>query len=231
MSENSQPNTVDTQILEELSGKYLTFVLADTEYAIGILKVREIVGLIPVTCMPETPDYVRGVINLRNEVIPVVDLRVRLGLKCEDDNPQTCIIIVEVSKVDMLKCWEVKKCGKEECPAYGNRDRRCWYLTGTHCGGEIQGSYHQKKSNCGQCPVYQHAIKEGTVVLVGLVVDGVTEVLPITNQQIDPPPAFTTVVDTGCILGMVKNGNSLKILLDIDQVMTGNNGGSPQEVA
>ena len=61
-------------------GKYLTFSLAGEEYGIGILKIREIIGMMPITSVPETPDYVKGVINLRGKVIPVVDLRLRFGI-------------------------------------------------------------------------------------------------------------------------------------------------------
>ncbi|HNQ01753.1 MAG TPA: chemotaxis protein CheW, partial [Syntrophales bacterium] len=62
-------------------GKYLTFSLAGEEYGIGILKVREIIGMMPITPVPRTPDFVKGVINLRGKVIPVIDLRLRFGLE------------------------------------------------------------------------------------------------------------------------------------------------------
>jgi chemotaxis signal transduction protein/ABC-type nitrate/sulfonate/bicarbonate transport system substrate-binding protein len=78
-------------------GKYLTFVVKDNEYGISILKIREIIGLIPITWMPKMPDYVKGVINLRGKVIPVVDLRLRLGLPEVTRGSRTCIIIMEVA--------------------------------------------------------------------------------------------------------------------------------------
>ena len=62
-------------------GKYLTFSLAGEEYGIGILKVREIIGMMPFTPVPQTPDFVKGVINLRGKVIPVVDLRLKFGMR------------------------------------------------------------------------------------------------------------------------------------------------------
>jgi len=59
------------------AGKYLTFTLADEEYGIGILKVKEIIGMMPITSVPRTPEFVKGVINLRGKVIPVIDLRLK----------------------------------------------------------------------------------------------------------------------------------------------------------
>jgi len=77
-------------------GKYLTFSLAGEEYGIGILKVREIIGMMPVTPVPRTPDFVKGVINLRGKVIPVIDLRLRFGLEAAAYTERTCIIVVEI---------------------------------------------------------------------------------------------------------------------------------------
>ena len=77
-------------------GKYLTFSLAGEEYGIGILKVREIIGMMPVTPVPQTPDFVKGVINLRGKVIPVIDLRLRFGLDATAYTERTCIIVVEI---------------------------------------------------------------------------------------------------------------------------------------
>ena len=77
-------------------GKYLTFALAGEEYGIGILKVKEIIGLMPITTVPQTPGYVKGVINLRGKVIPVADLRLKFGMEAMEYNERTCIIVVEV---------------------------------------------------------------------------------------------------------------------------------------
>ena len=77
-------------------GKYLTFSLTGEEYGIGILKIREIIGMLPITSVPETPHYVKGVINLRGKVIPVVDLRLRFGMPEIDYTERTCIIVVEM---------------------------------------------------------------------------------------------------------------------------------------
>jgi len=77
-------------------GKYLTFSLAGEEYGIGILKVREIIGMMTVTPVPQTPEFVKGVINLRGKVIPVIDLRLRFGLDATAYTERTCIIVVEI---------------------------------------------------------------------------------------------------------------------------------------
>jgi purine-binding chemotaxis protein CheW len=79
-------------------GKYLTFALANEEYGLEILKVREIIGYINVTAVPQTPHYVKGVINLRGQVIPVVDLRAKFGMETADITDETCIIVVEITQ-------------------------------------------------------------------------------------------------------------------------------------
>ena len=81
-----------------LAGKYLTFRLADEGYGIEILKVQEIIGLMNVTHVPRTPSFIRGVINLRGKVIPVIDLRLKFGLERKDDTEKTCIIVVQVKQ-------------------------------------------------------------------------------------------------------------------------------------
>lgn len=76
-------------------GKYLTFTLNKEEYGIGILKVKEIIGMMPITPVPQTPEYVKGVINLRGKVIPVIDLRLRFGMEKVLYDERTCIVVVE----------------------------------------------------------------------------------------------------------------------------------------
>jgi purine-binding chemotaxis protein CheW len=78
-------------------GKYLTFALAHEEYGLEILKVREIIGYIDVTALPQTPHHIKGVINLRGQVIPVVDLRAKFGMETAEVTEQTCIIVVEIT--------------------------------------------------------------------------------------------------------------------------------------
>jgi len=145
--------------------KYLTFTLADEEYGIGLLKVREIIGIMNITPMPQTPPYVKGIINLRGRIIPVVDLRQKFGLEWTAYTNRTCIIVAEVNS------------------------------------------------------------RSGTMQ-IGVVVDFVSEVLPILAADIDPPPSFGNGVDTQYILGIGKAKGGIKILLDIDQVLAGEDLGS-----
>jgi purine-binding chemotaxis protein CheW len=77
-------------------GKYLTFTLKDEGYGIDILKVKEIIGMIAVTTIPQTPSYVKGVINLRGKVIPVIDLRVKFGIEETSYTNHTSIIVVDM---------------------------------------------------------------------------------------------------------------------------------------
>ena len=141
-------------------GKYLTFALGPEEYGLEILKVREIIGYMDITAVPQTPEYVKGVINLRGQVIPVIDLRAKFGMETTDVTEETCIIVVEIT----------------------------------------QGS---RKFN------------------TGIVVDHVSEVLDIAGDDIEESPQFGASVNTDFILGMGKIENSVKILLDIDKVLAG----------
>ena len=140
-------------------GKYLTFTMADEDYGIGILKIKEIIGMMPITPIPQTPEFVKGVINLRGKVIPVMDLRLRFGLETKDYAERTCIIVVEI------------------------------------------------------------AGKSGTV-MIGIVVDSVSEVLNIKGEDIEDTPSFGTSLSTDYIYGMAKMEGGVKILLDIDRVLS-----------
>ena len=84
--------------LIDKEGKYLTFSLGAEEYGLEILKVREIIGYIDVTAVPQTPHHVRGVVNLRGQVIPVVDLRTKFGMETAEVTEQSCIIVVEIAQ-------------------------------------------------------------------------------------------------------------------------------------
>jgi purine-binding chemotaxis protein CheW len=113
-------------------GKYLTFTLADEQYGIGILKIKEIIGMMPITAVPKTPDFVKGVVNLRGKVIPVVDLRLRFGMDAITYTERTCVIVEEiagqsgtsligivvdsVSEVLNIRAEEI-----EDTPAFGTR--------------------------------------------------------------------------------------------------------------
>jgi purine-binding chemotaxis protein CheW len=136
------------------AGKYLTFYLADEEYGVEILKVHEIIGMLPITRVPRTPSFVRGVINLRGKVIPIIDLRERFGMPHEGAEEQ-CIIVVQV-----------------------------------------------------------HGIQ------LGVVVDKVSEVLSIADGEIEPTPSFGVDVSTEYLLGLAKGEGRVRLLLDIDRVLT-----------
>ncbi len=81
-------------------GKYLTFALGNEEFGLEILKVREIIGYMDITAVPQTPAYVKGVINLRGQVIPVVDLRMKFGMAEAEITEESCIIVVEIARAD-----------------------------------------------------------------------------------------------------------------------------------
>lgn len=79
-----------------VGGKFLSFYLSKEEYGMAILKVREIIGMVDVTPLPRTPDFVRGVINLRGKIIPVIDLRMKFGMQPAEYTNETCIVVVDV---------------------------------------------------------------------------------------------------------------------------------------
>lgn len=95
MAQAAQRMDQDAGPLRAREGKYLTFTLAREDYGLEILKVREIIGMMDITAIPQTPDYVKGVINLRGRVIPVIDLRLKFGLPAQDYGERTCIIVVD----------------------------------------------------------------------------------------------------------------------------------------
>jgi len=126
------PDKMDMAVkaMAEKEGKYLTFSLANEEYGIGILKIKEIIGMMPVTSVPRTPEFVKGVINLRGKVIPVMDLRLRFGMEEMDYTDRTCIIVVEImgatSTVEIgivvdsvSEVLNIKGDDIEETPAFG----------------------------------------------------------------------------------------------------------------
>jgi purine-binding chemotaxis protein CheW len=127
-------DTMDQAVkaMTDREGKYLTFTLAEEEYGIGILKIKEIIGMMPVTSVPKTPEFVKGVINLRGKVIPVLDLRLRFGIAEIDYTERTCIIVVEVEGqtgrveigivVDSVsEVLNIKGSEIEDTPAFGTK--------------------------------------------------------------------------------------------------------------
>ena len=159
----TEARTMETQEIKRdlahLAGKFLTFKLGEEEYGLEIVKVQEIIGLMPITRVPQMPEYVRGVINLRGRIIPTVELRAKFHMPRIEDTERTCIIVVEVM-------------------------------------------YHKGKVN------------------IGILVDEVAEVLNVAADQIDEAPEFGTHVSTDFMLGMGIVNEDVKILLDIDKVLT-----------
>lgn len=147
-----------------LTGKYLTFRLAEEDYGVPLLQVKEIVGMMPVTAVPQTPDHFKGVINLRGQIIPVSDLRLRFKLEAIGYNDRTCIIVVDIRDGE----------GKTR---------------------------------------------------IGVIVDAVSEVLNIREEEIESTPSFGARVQTDYLLGMTNMDESVKMLLDIDRVF------DPEELA
>lgn len=141
------------------AGKYLVFHLGQEEFGIQVQKVREIMGVLDITQVPQTPPHVKGVINLRGKVIPVIDLRLKFMMPAKEYTHRTCIIVVQV---------------------------------------------------CGD---------RGTM-LMGIVVDGVAEVVQVAGADVEDTPTFGKEVEVPYVMGLAKLKGKVKILLDIDQVMT-----------
>jgi len=116
---------VQTALAKE--GKYLTFALGKEDYGLEILKVREIIGMMNITAVPQVPPYVKGVINLRGKVIPVIDLRLKFGMKEIETTVETCVIVVNLSEVligiviDKVKeVLDIKQDKIEPAPNFGS---------------------------------------------------------------------------------------------------------------
>lgn len=139
-------------------GKFLTFTLGSEEYGVPVLKVREIIKVMDITQVPQVPDYVLGVINLRGKVIPVIDLRRKFGFAAIEHSERTCIIVVDVDLPSVR-------------------------------------------------------------VMMGVVVDSVSEVLNVTEAEIEETPEFGGRSTTAYLLGLAKVKDSVKILLDLDRVL------------
>jgi len=122
-----QEKTSDIPETSHCGGKYLTFVLCGEEYGVEILKIREIIGIMNITPVPQVPGYVKGVINLRGKVIPVIDLRLKFGFPEVEHTQETCIIVMEVRNkltgviVDtVLEVIDVDSAESEPAPQFGN---------------------------------------------------------------------------------------------------------------
>ncbi|MBI5418977.1 MAG: purine-binding chemotaxis protein CheW [Deltaproteobacteria bacterium] len=141
------------------SGKFLTFELDDEVYGLDILKVKEIIGIMDITSVPQSPPYMKGVLNLRGKIIPVVDLRLKFGFAEREYTERTCIIVVELSGAE----------GK---------------------------------------------------LLVGIIVDAVSEVTNISDSDVEPTPDFGGSFTVDYIQGMAKIKGKVVILLDISRVLS-----------
>lgn len=127
----TQSQAGESSVGVRLAGKYLTFRLAQEEYGLEILKVQEIIQLQAITRVPRTPPYVRGVINLRGKVIPVVDLRAKFGIEGAEDTERTCIIVVQIQAGDAVlvigilidevrEVLDIRAENIEESPSFGS---------------------------------------------------------------------------------------------------------------
>jgi purine-binding chemotaxis protein CheW len=151
----------DTKILEQIGqeedtqkGKFLTFSLGNESYGLEIKYVTEIIGIQPITEVPELPEYIRGIINLRGKIIPVMDVRLRFKKPFNEYNERTCIIVIDVKDTSL-----------------------------------------------------------------GLIVDMVSEVLPISDENIAPPPDINKSAGNRFVKGIGKVGSDVKLLLDCEMFL------------
>jgi purine-binding chemotaxis protein CheW len=101
---NSENNAINHE--EDLT-QFLSFTLGDENYGINILRVQEIRGWEEVRAIPDTPDYIKGVLNLRNIIVPIVDLRIRFGMQNVEYRPTTVIIVLSVERTDDMRVMGV----------------------------------------------------------------------------------------------------------------------------
>jgi len=146
----------------EITNKYLTFLLANEEYAVDILRVQEIKGWSKVTTIPNTPLYICGVINLRGTIVPIIDLRLRFDLERQEHGPMTVMVVIKVISPN-------------------TKER-----------------------------------------VMGIVVDAVSDVYDVTENEIKPAPEFGSVISTEFIRGLATVGEKMVIVLDIDQLLNSN---------
>jgi purine-binding chemotaxis protein CheW len=151
----STDNLVNSSKAKSAEGEYLTFVLGSEEYGLEILKVQEIRGYDAVTQIANTPEFIKGVVNLRGKIVPIVDLRIKFNLGKVEYNEFTVVIILNL---------------------------------------------------------------HGRVV--GIVVDGVSDVIALKEEQIRDVPSLVTSIDTKYIVGLATVAERMLILVDIEQLMT-----------
>jgi purine-binding chemotaxis protein CheW len=141
---------------DTLKGRYLTFALGEESYGIEVRYVTEIVGIQKITKIPELPDYVKGIINLRGKIIPVIDVRLRFRKEPKEYNDRTCVIVIDIRDLS-----------------------------------------------------------------IGLIVDTVSEVISIPDEDIVEPPEMNKGFSNRYIRNIGKVGNDVKLLLDCEKLLTG----------
>ncbi|MDR8392855.1 chemotaxis protein CheW [Aliifodinibius sp. S!AR15-10] len=134
-TEHSESPATGEADVDVEGGKFLTFFLGEEEYAIEILKVQEIIGLMPITPVPKMPEYIRGVLNLRGKIVPVMNLRTRFGFEEIEDTDETCIIVVQdedylmgVAVDKVSEVVDIETASIEDVPSVGGQQSE--YLAG-----------------------------------------------------------------------------------------------------
>lgn len=155
MNMQTETATNNNSRVKIAGGEYLTFVLGDEQYGLEILKVQEIRGYDTVTQIANTPDFIKGVVNLRGKIVPIVDLRIKFHLGKVEYDEFTVVIILNL-------------------------------------GGRV----------------------------VGIVVDGVSDVMALKEEQIRDVPSLVTSIDTKYIVGLATVEQQMLILVDIEQLMS-----------
>lgn len=154
-NEKIDQSIIGSSEMDENTEQYLTFILSGEEYGVDILRVQEIKGWDAVTQIPNTPKYVRGVINLRGTIVPIIDLRARFGMEHLEYGPTTVVIVLKVM---------------------ANNSSR----------------------------------------IMGIVVDGVSDVYNMQRDDIKPAPDFGTGIDTNFVKGLSTVQDKMIIIIDID---------------
>jgi len=157
MITNPEVNDLSEELSPEI--QILTFVLGEEEYGVNIVEVKEIIEYAPMTKIPSAPVYLRGVMNLRGSVVPVIDLATKFGFPESKVTKRTCIVIAEVDH-------------------------------------------------------------EGKKELMGLIVDRVNQVMDILPDDIEPPPAFGTSIQSNFIRGLAKRDKTFIIILAVDKILS-----------
>lgn len=154
MAEMQNDMMLEEQEEDTMYGKYLVFLLNEQEFAISIRHVVDIINVQPITRVPNTPEYVRGITNLRGKVIPIVDVRLRFGKEQQVYNDRTCIIVVEDNEAS-----------------------------------------------------------------VGMIIDSVSEVISLEDENVSPPPSFNAAAESKFIQGVGRAENGIKLILDFKAVL------------